>query len=478
MKLLVLGIDGGDIDIINAMDMPFTQKLISERTSIKIREDLWSRGWSEIASGLHGVDTGAFYAKPKLDGTSNFTQSYNYDDYKKNPNCILIWEKLNMMGYKVGFINMPTTIPVPKVDGFFISGAGSGFSPSSRVPEVACYPKEIAYDLLKVDYIWEQRFNVSGIRDFDLFIERCIKTVIQRTELFIKLSKKFEVDVGFIMHREFSTLTNLFANLIQPAVSSKGSNKRAQIRLSHFYRVLDDFINVAINELDPNHIVIVSDHSVSDYEHSMNLNDFLCKNDFLINQKRPNSKRSLKSRAQQYVMEKIRRKIIPGYRPKIQEWQIEKIDFDKTTAFSNNYIPGIYLNDERFLNKVSSAERDHLVNNIIEMFNKTEEAKNYNLMARPYKEFYSERFAYNLLPDIWIDIPDTIFPEQKGAFIQRNPYYVSYEDLSLAPRDLLTGIKGRKALCCIEKEFGSALDLTSTYDLTVTYQLILNHFKH
>src|SRR5690606_11474649 len=164
MRLLILGIDGGDKRIIQAMDMPFTQKLMSERVQINIREDLWSRGWSELSSGLHGVDTGAFYAKPKLNGTTQFTQSYNHTDYRRNPHCTLIWEKLNQIGHKVGFVNMPTTIPAPRVNGFFISGAGAGFSPASRVPEVACHPTELSYELLKRNYTWEQRYRMSGIR--------------------------------------------------------------------------------------------------------------------------------------------------------------------------------------------------------------------------------------------------------------------------------------------------------------------------
>lgn len=54
MKMLVIGIDGGDKRIIDAMDMPFLQSLLSERVCLKVEEDLWSRGWAEILSGVHG----------------------------------------------------------------------------------------------------------------------------------------------------------------------------------------------------------------------------------------------------------------------------------------------------------------------------------------------------------------------------------------------------------------------------------------
>jgi hypothetical protein len=59
MRLLVIGLDGVDSRLINAFDMPFAQNLINERIEIPIKEDLWSRGWVKILSGLAGTKTGS-----------------------------------------------------------------------------------------------------------------------------------------------------------------------------------------------------------------------------------------------------------------------------------------------------------------------------------------------------------------------------------------------------------------------------------
>lgn len=478
MELLILGIDGGDSRIINQMDMPFTQKLIADRITVKINEDLWSRGWSEIASGLHGVDTGAFYAKPKLDGTYNFTQSYNYSDYKKNPECSLFWERLNAQGKRVGIVNMPTTIPAPQVDGFFIAGAGSGFSPSSRIPESACYPREMARDLLPLDCIWEQRFRVSGVSNFDVFIERCTTAIKQRTQLFISLNKKYNVDAGFIMHREFSTLTNLFTYLMRPLLNGKKATSRPLVRISNFYRVLDDFINVLVTETSPQHVMIVSDHSVSPYTHSMNLNEFLAKHGHLKVRAT-----GLKARVRDSAREiwhqtkwKFNPQSFHGAKPLV--WRNPTIDYKTSLAFSSNYVPGVYLNDERFGGPVNERQRSQLIDQIIDSFNGDPTSKAFKLSARRYREIYQNRLAGKMLPDIWVDLPETIFPEQRGKFIQRNPFFRSYEDLRLAHRDMITGIKGRNALCCVEQNFLGEIDPNTSNDLTVAYQLILNHFRH
>lgn len=478
MKLLVLALDGGDPDIIQLMDMPFAQQLLKERTMVPIEEDLWSRGWAEITSGMHALDNGAFYEKPKLDGTCNFAQSYKLAHYKEVPGSELLWEKINRMGYSVGFVNLPTTMPAPKVDGFFVSGAGSGFSPASRVPEQACYPTDIAYELLKKNYIWEQRFRVSGISDFDFFINRCIDAVKQRAEIFIELCKKHKVDMGFVMHKEFTVIVNLFMYIIYPLLKNKKKSwNSGQLRIGEFFRVLDDFLRITVTELAPQHIMIVSDHAARPYINSLNLNYFLVEEGFAtgkINKKKVNS--SIKDS----FIYRLRKKMSPHFfDTKAEGWTTQvNINHQQSSAFANRYIPGIYLNDERFLNKVASKEeKQQLIKKIIDRFNDTPEAKANNMLARPYREEYQNRFATQWLPDIWIDLPDYIYPEQKGAFVQKNPFWRSFEDLQYASQDVLTGLKGRNALCSVETNLVKDLDLGKKYDQTIAYDLIIKHFE-
>jgi len=471
------------MDIINAMDMPCLQSMIRERAQVPINLDLWSRGWSEVLTGLHGRETGAFYEKPKLDGTTGFTQKYNSDDYYRVPNCIPLWDQLAKKNLKLGFMNVPTTIPAPKVPGFFVSGAGSGFSPSTRVPDIACYPQDIAYYLLKRNFIWEQRYFVSGIRDTDFFIERCIQAVIERTQAFISLSKHYKIDVGFIMHREFVILTNLFMHKIHQLKDYPKIHSPIQKRIMSFFRILDDFIKVAVTELSPEHVMILSDHSARPYRFSLNLNDFLLQQGRLyFIRKKINKKQKIKNKLNRIRNKLVRRVIKPRdliaqqfVNPFNETWpDIGPIDYGKTYAFANSYVPGIYLNDGRFRSVVSVQEKPLMIKSIAEQFNQTPEAKKYGLFASPYRDRFKTAAAEKLLPDIWIDLPDTIFPEQKGLFVQPNPYWKPFDSLYFVPRDVMTGLKGRNALCIVEHEF---VDNFEPGDLTKAYNLILKHFK-
>lgn len=484
MKLLVIGLDGGDRDIINSMDMPCLQKLLQERVSVPIKEDLWSRGWSEIATGLHGRETGAFYEKPKLDGTTDFAQSYKIDDYYKVPHCVPLWDKLSDLGKTVGFLNLPTTLPAPKVSGFFISGAGSGYSPASRVPEVACYPKEIYDLLLEENFIWEQRFRVSGIQNLDYFIDRCTQAVIKRTNVFLRLSKEKSIDFGFLMQKEAVTINNLFMLEIQSILDNNGKLKNSiQRRIAEFYRVLDDLVYVVINQLQPEHIMIVSDHCARPYHHSLNLNAFLKNNDFLktssSESKKSTSIRGKLSNLKKVVKSKLASSNnISNENPFTESWpSIGKINYKQSVAFSNRYVPGIYLNDHRFLSVVEEADKKNLINRIIDLFNASAEAKKFNMSAIPYRESYQDSLAESYLPDIWINLPDTVFPEGKGNFLQQNPYWKHFNSLEFVEKDIMTGMKGRNALCSVEGAFVNKDTLQQENDLTIAYHLICNHFQ-
>ncbi len=479
MKLLVLGIDGGDKEIIDVMDMPFLQSLLKERVGVNVQEDLWSRGWSEISCGLPGTTTGAFYDRPKLDGTYNFSQSYTLEDYKKIPGCKMLWEALNERGQKVGFVNLPTTLPAPEVNGFFISGAGSGFSPASRVPSAACYPPDIEYELLKNDYIWEQRFSVSGITDIDYFVERCVRAVKGRTNIFVQLSKQYKIDFGFIMQKELVILTNILFYQFKQIIDNKSAaQNHFQKRIKEFLRILDDNIKIVCNELIPDNIMIVSDHGAKPYEYSLNINAFL-KNYKFLHGEFIIKNTSLSSK----IIKKIERKIKllndPNYfNPNEDRWIELSINYSKSLAFSSRYIRGIYINDNRFGNVITN-ENDKIekIEKIIKAFNSSPESKVRRMRANIYRDLYKNSPNQSYLPDIWIDLPENIFPEQSGNFIQPNPYWRNILNLGYLNRDLAAGTKGRSALCYVEKDFLGAINPQEKTDLTVVYKLILNHFK-
>ena len=103
MELMILGIDAADERIISVMDMPNLKSVLNRNHSYKAIEDLSSRGWAEMLSGKNGRETGAFYAKPKLDGTRDCTLAFDTHDYEKNNTVKPLWELINEAGNRLFF---------------------------------------------------------------------------------------------------------------------------------------------------------------------------------------------------------------------------------------------------------------------------------------------------------------------------------------------------------------------------------------
>jgi len=474
MKLLVLGPDGGDPDVIRGMDMPCLQGILASNELLPVKEDLWSRGWAKIMSGRSGEDLGAFYEQPALDGTRAFTQSFGTASYDKCRGCDPLWQKLNGMGVRVGMLNIPTTFPAPEVDGFIVSGAGGGYSPASRLPDLACYPQEIRQELLDRRFQWEVRFVVSGIRTVDCFFDRCLEAIDTRTRIFVDLCKKYRVDMGFIVQKEVVILENLFMQWIDRMLKMPDVELiPIQRRLREFFRVLDDCFKYTINELSPDHVMVVSDHSARVYEKSMNLNAFLQDAGHL--QHTPHLPLTQIRRFKR----NLKREWIRRFRgnPFAQDWPfLGHVDFDNSRAFSHFYVPGIYLNDDRFLGPVKGHERADLIDRIIDDLGKDRTAGEHGIKGFRYRERYRDSPHESLLPDIGVEHPETFFPEARGEFVQDNPYGGPFTELGNAPRDIMSGKKGSNALLSVEKRFSEGLVSGGSCDLSSAYQAIVNHF--
>ena len=94
MKLLIFGLDGGDLEIMNIFKdhMPFFQSFLSNNKCIKLEEDLINRGWVEILTGKYGKDTRGFYMAPKLDGTHSCATSFNMKVVEGDENIVPLCE--------------------------------------------------------------------------------------------------------------------------------------------------------------------------------------------------------------------------------------------------------------------------------------------------------------------------------------------------------------------------------------------------
>ncbi len=479
MKILTIGLDGGDQRIIRAMPMPNLHNFLDQNVCLNIEEDLWSRGWAKILCGLPGHESGAYYAKPLLDGTHNTTAKFSVSDYEASPDIQTLWVMLNKDGYSVGFMNVPSMMPAPVVNGFVVSGGGAGAATSgkSTIPEQACHPRETRKLLEENGYMLDLRTVSSGIKDINLFFDQLLIMTRLRTDTFVKLQECFNVEYGFIAYMAFNRVQNLAMSEIEALIENKNSPSNPfQEKLLGFYAQMDEKLGKLLAEIAPEHVMLVSDHGQSPKLYSVNINDWLKKTGYQIHQAQSVSfiKQTAKSIAR-FMPQSLKNSIsrsAPGLKSKIVEGI--SANWVQTKAFSVRYIPGIYINDkERFNGPLANGETiEATTREIIDRFNKDSQVKEHGFTARAYRSELGHAKYQALLPDIWIDHPDTYFFEQHGSFIEPNKDYGPIQSLEQVVRDMYTGIKGSYPLLCVSPALADLVKNDDQRDLTLAYKLI------
>lgn len=465
MRLLVIGLDGGDERIVRGLPMPFLRDRLRAGRTLDVREDLWARGWTKILSGLPGTATGAFYNRPALDGSPTFTQSFGTAGYRGLARPPL-WAALNGAGRRVGFLNPPTTMPAPAVDGWFVAGAGGGHSPSGPPPPVATQPPELAERFAAADCPWELRFGASGITDVDVLFERLAHTVTTRARLFAELAG--DVDVGFLVQKELVTVQNLAMAAVEPLLGGAEPTGRLQHHIVEFYAAVDASLAHAVERCDPERVVIVSDHGSTVRRGSLNPNALL-RDGGLQEQSARGRLVPIAKRLAGVVPVGLRRRVlgrVPGLGALVNERQATA--WDDTEAFAARYVPGIYVNDQRFGGPVPDTRRAAVVAEVIDRL--AEVAP--ELGPRPYRSEHAGAATADLLPDVWLDVPEGWFVEDHGS-ARAFEHHATVGPLAEVTRDLHTGVKRDRPLVWIDDAVANVIDEPVTRDLTVAYDVIV-----
>jgi predicted AlkP superfamily phosphohydrolase/phosphomutase len=479
MKCLVIGIDGADNRVLKKFKLPFIESYISKNLSLDLNEDVWSRGWAKIVTGKAGDQSGGFYAKPRLDGSHLTTSAFSMDNYK-DVDCKPLWEKLNKANFTTGFMNVPTTGPATKVNGFMVAGAGGGSDNDGKdtVPEEACYPSDLAEYLNERDYTLDVRFSrIVGNVSHQDFVMQLIAMQEKQTECFIDLINSKELDFGFIALTPLVRAQNIYMKHIDNInIDMEYDPNSVEGYLKKLYVSFDVCLERIINAASAEHVILTSDHGQSSQKFTSNLNIWLTENGFSkTKSKKINGPLNFIKRFTPSIIKKLIAKNSTSLKDYLSP---VNLDWDSTDAFSVRYIPGIYLNDKsRFMGRKTDHELQEISKRIISKFNQSDLNKKYGMIAENYRVNKAGAKHERLLPDIWIHHSEDIFPAAAGQnSIQENPNYKYIDDLSSVTHDMYAGSKGIKPFVVCSDSLKEHCETLEEGDLTAVNSLILKSF--
>ena len=484
MELLILGIDGGDERIIRGMDMPFLKGLLDKSSSRQLTEDIYSRGWAEIMTGVEGPDNGAIYMAPELDGTYKFTFKYGMSDMAGKSYIKTLPDMLAGNGKSLGMMNVPTTGPACSVNGFMVAGGGGGVNKIEGIPDSLCYPVEAKQTLEEFGYVPDLRLKTSGILAFSELMDQLDAIVRNRADSYLKLVDQYKPDVGFLCFRvttdiqylAMSEIESILSILEMPEMPENDTFEgldAVQARIVAHYRVLDEAIEKVFSAIKPVEHIITSDHGASRYLHNINFDQLLQEKGYQYSIEQSLIKKVLRGFWRKFIPRGVVRTVRDSAGTGLAR-AVNRFDPKKTVAFGNYYSRGIYINDQkRFGGPIKTSEVDSIVDELCVAVNNDERSQEIGLVVAPYRRKYMDKRFSDILADIVIEAPDTNFVMGEGAFISRNSGYGPLsEDLSSIESDMHSGQKGHQPLCFFSDGLSDLVSDEDANNLTFIYHLI------
>lgn len=487
MKTLLIGMDGAQFDTFKRGWTPYLASLIEKGEQLLLKEDLISRGWSEIVTGQNGVMTGALYDRAALNGTHEWSQKFKLDDIpglgqKVKP----LWQVLNERGYRVGIMNVPTTYPAPAVEGFFVSGGGGGGPVLQDAVIEQCHPAEILQTLHDIGYIVDERFG-SLLAEKKLYqpqqlFSRLEEKNEKRTQAFIELATRYEIDFGFIVYKSSSvTAETILLPEWERYLSGESSMDQELIEaIEHYYQNFDKQIKQLVEAFPDAEVVLVSDHGMSVRRWLVNANTFLQESGF---QKPATSHKNI------YNFVKYFKRWIPfSLRTALRNSSKIKAVYESMTPFNTkdslafsmvigDWAHGIYINDrERFGGPVREGDVQALREEIARSFNTDPVSVEHGFSA--YAKSNVRTTASQYFPDVILDFPDGYMTSNESQNfvtkfeIPKGPLGIS----SIVKGGLLCG-KARQPLAVTTNNVWKVRPTPEKQDLRLIYDHILAVLK-
>ncbi len=348
-KVLMIGLDGGTMSVIKPLVqeglLPNLASLMErgvsgdlESTMPFITPPAWATFFTAKHPGRHGL-----YDFTKTNPETGDKEFVNFSDVHSDT----LWSVLTKNGKKVCSINVPLTYPMPKIDGYLISGL------MSPPDQLITHPQSLAEEITEnCGYIADIIFIRDWHKDEENIPALLTKCTEKRTDSSIYLMKKFDWDFFMTVYTETDRMQHILWDYLFD--DSLPAGLREKVRA--YYTFLDASIGRLIKEVDDDTTVMVmSDHGFGPIGKKVYLNKWLRDMGLLsVNEGKTrtmNYRRKLKGKAYKMLTKSERLskmlfgesrvpRSVAGYKK-----VFECMDWDNTRAFTaSNTDHGITIN--------------------------------------------------------------------------------------------------------------------------------------
>lgn len=378
MDTLVIGLDGGEWDVIDPMieagRLPNLAQLKEDGVSGPLKSitpPVSPPAWNSIITGTNPGKHGIF-------DFSTFDEEYNRRSINSSDRSAApFWEVLNDQGIRTGLFKIPFVYPPDDVDGFIISG----FPTPNTVDDFA-RPESLVDDVGPSKYLFED-WSLQETGDYEAFKQDLIEVAERQTEIFLELLQEHETDFSMTVYDGSDRVQHFYWKYFDESHPRYDPDSHLVGAIEEYYETVDRGIGRLIAEIgDDCDVLILSDHGFGPLSHDIYIEEWMEKEGILSRRGEESVKKSFNDvlattlgtawgLIQQVGLDSMVKSILPSswyqFGSKLQDESRHNTVWEETQAFFTTLSgQALYINleDKFSAGSVSCEQYDEVVEEI------------------------------------------------------------------------------------------------------------------
>lgn len=277
MDTLVIGLDGGEWDVINPLmekgKLPNLAKLIQAGVSgplESVTPPVSPPAWNSIQTGTNPGKHGIF-------DFSTFDEDYNRkginsSDRRATP----FWEVMNDEGTTTGLFKVPFTYPPDAVEGFMVTG----FPTPNSVDDFAT-PQTLVERVGPVGDLFEDG-TLHQAGNYEAFKRNLIQVAERQTDIFIELLRDKNPEFSMTVYDGSDRIQHFFWKYFDESHPRHDPDSSLVGAIEQYYATVDSGIGRLLNEIgDDCDVIVLSDHGFGPLSYDIYIDEWLENEGFL-----------------------------------------------------------------------------------------------------------------------------------------------------------------------------------------------------
>jgi predicted AlkP superfamily phosphohydrolase/phosphomutase len=277
METLVIGLDGGEWDVIDPLikagELPNLAQLKRKGISgplESITPPVSPPAWNSINTGTNPGKHGIF-------DFSIFDEYYNRRSINSSDRSMTpFWKILNDEGIKTGLFKIPFTYPPNDVDGFLVTG----FPTPNTVDDFAT-PQSLVERIGSPENLFED-WSLQQAGDYEAFKQNLIQVAERQTNQFLELIREHDLEFSMTVYDGSDRIQHFFWKYFDESHPRYDPNSPLVGAIEEYYKTVDRGIGRLLDEVGSDcNIIVLSDHGFGPLSSDIYIDEWLEKEGFL-----------------------------------------------------------------------------------------------------------------------------------------------------------------------------------------------------